>query len=63
MIEGEFPARWTSARLAQLVGGTTAKWWLTRGIPLLLQCGALKKVGRGYMGRRSAIEAALMGAH
>ena len=65
MDEQDFPERWTSPRLAELVEGTTAKWWRTKGIPLLLQRGALRKVGhgcRGYIGSRSDIRTALMGA-
>lgn len=61
MDQGEFPARWTAARLAELVDGTTRKWWLKTGIPMLMERGVLRKLGRGYIGRRSAIEAALMG--
>jgi hypothetical protein len=57
----DFPERWTARRLAELLGGSTRKWWLTTGIPLVLEAGALRRVGRGYIGRRAAIADALMG--
>ena len=57
----DFPQRWNSARLAELMGATR-KWVLTCAIPRLEAAGAIRKMGRGYVGRRSDIEAALLSA-
>lgn len=63
MNEGtqDSPARWTSARLTQLIAGTTVRWWQTTGIAELVRRGVLHKVGKGYIGRQSEIEAVLLG--
>ena len=55
------PARWTSSRLTHLIPGTTVRWWQTTGIAELLRRGVLHKVGKGYIGKQSEIEAALLG--
>jgi hypothetical protein len=52
--------RWTSARLAELVPGSTRKWWHVSMVPTLVAAGVLRKVGNAWLGRRSAIEAALL---
>ncbi len=54
--------RWTVATLVEAVPGTTRRIWLTDLIPSLVGAGALRKVGRGWLGRVSMIEAVLLGA-
>jgi hypothetical protein len=51
--------RWSRDALVQLVPGTTTTYW-RRQIPFLVARGALVKSGRGWLGRRSEIEAALL---
>lgn len=54
-------ARWNVAALVELVPGTTRRIWLAELIPSLVAAGVLRKVGRAWFGRRSEIEAALLG--
>jgi hypothetical protein len=62
MIEGtDGPELWTAQRLAGLLGGSTRKWMLTTGIPVLVAAGVLRKVGGRHAGRRADIVAALLG--
>ncbi len=51
--------RWTSARLAATVPGTTRGWWKRTMAPELARRGVLRKIGRGWFGRRGEIVAAL----
>lgn len=52
--------RWNTSTLVQLVPGTTAKLWLTRWIPALVAARVLRKIGKAWVGRRAAIESALL---
>lgn len=52
--------RWTIARLCELVPGSTRRAWLASWIPQLVKARVLRKMGKGWVGRRSAIEAALL---
>jgi hypothetical protein len=47
--------------LVDLVPGSTRKVWLGNWIPMLTSAGVLRKRGRGWVGRRHEIEAALLG--
>jgi hypothetical protein len=53
--------QWTSADLADLAPGTNAYAWRTKIGPRLAAMGALRRDGRRWFGRRSDIEAALLG--
>ena len=57
----EKPERFTAPRLAALVEGTTAKWWRATGADYLMQRGILKRVGKSWFGKRSAVLAAFNG--
>jgi len=61
MDERESLQKWSSARLAELVKHSKREWWLNIMIPDLEKRGVLKRVGRAWIGRRSAIESALLG--
>ncbi len=62
MVAGiEVAERWSSGRLAELIAGTKASWWLAVGVPRLVDRGVLVKVGRGWFGRRGEIESAILG--
>lgn len=54
--------RWSSQRLAEAFPGTSPKLWLESLVPAMIAAGALVKRGRGWLGRRGDIEAALLGA-
>lgn len=54
-------ARWNVAALVELVPGTTRRIWLAELIPSLVASSVLVKRGRAWFGRRSEIEAALLG--
>jgi hypothetical protein len=51
--------RWDTERLVELVPGSTRKLWLTQWVPSLMKAGVLRKLGRAWIARRAAIEAAL----
>lgn len=53
--------RWQLHDLVGLVPGSSPKVWRTDYVPSLIAAGALHKRGRGWLGRRSDIEAALLG--
>ena len=62
MDEGVDPfERWTSNSLAGLVRGSKRRWWTRTAIPMAVEAGVLRQMGRGYIGRRSAILAFLAG--
>jgi hypothetical protein len=50
---------WPVAALEQAFPGTCKRWWHRVGVPLLVESGAVRRVGRRVVGRRSAIEHAL----
>ena len=52
--------RWTVARLVDLVPGSSRRTWLTELVPELVGARVLRKVGKGWLGRKGAIEAALL---
>lgn len=60
--DSEFAERWTTKRLVATMPGTTRKWWKRTAIPELVRAGVLRKMGNGWIGRRSDIETALMTA-
>jgi hypothetical protein len=51
--------RWTVKSLCQLVPGSTRRNW-NSWIPGLVAAGVLTKRGKGWLGRRAEIEAALV---
>ena len=51
---------WSIARLLQLIPGSTRKRWLNSWVPSLVNARVLLKVGKAWIGRRSAIESALL---
>jgi len=53
--------QWRSSDLARLVPGTKAYAWRIRLAPQLVSVGVLRRVGRLWFGRASAIERALLG--
>ena len=52
--------RFTVASLCELVPGSSPDVW-ARITPQLIEAGVLRKRGRGFFGRPSAIQAALLG--
>ena len=52
--------RWSVARLVALVPGSSRRTWLTSWIPQLVSARVLRKVGKGWLGRRADIEAELV---
>ena len=50
---------WSAKRLVELVPGSTLRQW-RRLIPELVERNVLVKRGRTWLGRRAAIEAALL---
>jgi hypothetical protein len=53
-----FPRRWTAAELAAKTH-STKKWVLTTLAPMLEAAGALKQVGKAWIGTEAAICAAM----
>jgi hypothetical protein len=53
--------RWTIRRFLDAFPGTTRKNWLDTFARELMTAGVLRKVGKGWLGRRSEIEDALLG--
>ncbi len=51
--------RWTVKRFIELVPGSTRRNW-SSWIPALIAAGVIRKVGKGWLGRRDEIERALM---
>lgn len=51
---------WSVESLVDLVPGSSRKLWLVSWIPNLKRSGALRKVGRKWIGRRSVIERELL---
>lgn len=58
--EADPVARWSTAAFVRLVPGTTSATWLRVIAPRLVELGVLRKIGKAWYGRRSAIEAALL---
>ena len=56
----DFPRRWTVQALADMFSASR-KWIRTKLVPLLVKRGALVKIGKAWIGRVSAIEAAVLG--
>ena len=52
--------RWTVRKLLELIPGTSRAFWRHTALPSLVANGVLVKIGRGWVGRRVAIEAALL---
>lgn len=54
-------AVWSVRSLLDLVPGSSRKLWLTRLVPALVAAGVLRKIGKSWVGRQSAIETVLLG--
>lgn len=53
--------RWTYARLTETVPGSNRAWWRCVGVPLLVEKGVLRPIGRSWLGRAEALKLALLG--
>lgn len=51
--------KWDTAKLVELVPGSSRKLWLNSWVPALVKLGVLRKLGKAWVARRVAIETAL----
>lgn len=61
MVETDPVTRWRSEDFPLSFPGTSARTWRRDYIPRLINAGVLQKIGRAWFGKRSEIEAALLG--